>query len=90
MGGHCRAYRRARQERHQSDRHRYDDRSALSFGERTWTAANTFATKYTVPFGSLTAAGTTDVTLVSLGASQVITKCLAKHTANFTGGALSA
>jgi hypothetical protein len=55
-----------------------------------WTAANTFATKYTVPFGSLTAAGTTDVTLVSLGASQVITKCLAKHTANFTGGSLSA
>jgi hypothetical protein len=56
----------------------------------TWTAAQTFATKYTVPFGSLTAAGTTDVTLVSLGATQVITKCLAKHSANFTGGALSA
>jgi hypothetical protein len=56
----------------------------------TWTASQTFATKYTIPFGSLTAAGTTDVTLVSLGATQVITKCLAKHTANFTGGALSA
>lgn len=56
----------------------------------TWAAPQTFATKYTVPFGSLTAAGTTDVTLVSLAATQVITKCLAKHSINFTGGALSA
>lgn len=48
------------------------------------------ATKYTVAFGALDAAGTSDETLVTLTSGKVVRGCLTKHSTAFTGGSLSA
>lgn len=48
------------------------------------------ATKYTIAFGALDAAGTSDETVVTLTGSQVVRGCHTKHSTAFTGGSLSA